>query len=55
MDVSAAHAICDAADPVEAFCRDTVLWGPLAGDPRLVQAMGTASERVATFVREHER
>jgi D-arabinitol 4-dehydrogenase len=55
MDESAAHAICESADPVEAFCRDTVLWGPLAGDARLVQAIRAARERVTTFVREHER
>jgi D-arabinitol 4-dehydrogenase len=55
MDPVAAHAICDATDPVDAFCRDIVLWGPLAGDPRLFGAMRAASERVATFVREHRR
>jgi D-arabinitol 4-dehydrogenase len=55
MDPSAAHAICDAADPVEALCRDTVLWGPLAGDARLVNEMRAASARVATLVREHKR
>ena len=42
MDPAAAHAICEAPDPVLAFCADTVLWGPLAGDARLVQAMRTA-------------
>ncbi len=55
MDPAAAHAICEAIDPVDAFCRDTVLWGPLAGDPRLVGAIRAASERVATFVREHQQ
>lgn len=55
MDPGAAHAICEAIDPVDAFCRDTVLWGPLAGDPRLVGEIRAASERVATFVREHQR
>jgi D-arabinitol 4-dehydrogenase len=53
MDPDAAHAICEASDPVEAFCRDTVLWGPLAGDPRLVRGIREAGERVTTFVREH--
>ena len=55
MDPSAAHAICDAADPVEAFCGDTVLWGPLAGNPHLVHEMRAACVRVARFVHEHER
>jgi len=55
MDPAAAHAICDAADPVGAFCRDKVLWGPLAGDARFVQEMRTASERVARFVQAHQR
>ncbi|RZI93314.1 MAG: mannitol dehydrogenase family protein, partial [Variovorax sp.] len=50
MDPAAAHAICDAADPVAAFCADPTLWGPLAGDARLVDAVRRASERVAAFV-----
>ena len=53
MDPAAAHAICEASDPVEAFCRDPVLWGPLAGDPRLVREVRAAGERVATFVQQH--
>ena len=53
MDPAAAHAICEAADPVAAFCADTVLWGPIAGDPRLVAAVQAASERVAQFTRSH--
>ena len=55
MDPGAAHAICDAADPVDAFCRDTVLWGPLAGDSRLIGAMRAATERAAAFVHGHKR
>ena len=50
MEPALAHAICDAADPVAAFCADTPLWGPLAGDARLVDAVRRASARVATFV-----
>ncbi len=50
MDEALAHAICDAADPVAAFCADTGLWGPLAGDARLVDAVRRASARVASFV-----
>jgi D-arabinitol 4-dehydrogenase len=55
MDPAAAHAICEAADPVAAFCQDEVLWGPLAGDARFVREMRTAGERVARFVQAHER
>lgn len=51
MDPAAAHALCDAADPVAAFAADTVLFGPLAGDERLVAALRGASARVADFVR----
>jgi D-arabinitol 4-dehydrogenase len=53
MDPAVAHAICDAVDPVAAFCRDTVLWGVLAGDVRLTAAVRAASERVARFVASH--
>ncbi len=43
MDPKAAHAICDAADPVAALCGDTVLWGSLAGDERVTRAMRAAA------------
>jgi D-arabinitol 4-dehydrogenase len=55
MDSRAAHALCDSADPVSAFCSEKVLWGPLAGDPRLVREIRAASERVGKFVQGHER
>ena len=54
MDPAVAHAICASADPVAAFCADTVLWGPLANDERLVQAMRKAFERVTLFVKNHQ-
>ncbi len=53
MDAANAHAMCEAADPVVAFCADAPLWGPLANDPRLVSAMRTAYTRVQTFVEGH--
>ncbi len=53
MDPAVAHAICDAADPVAAFCADATLWGPLAGDARLVGALRDASVRVQQFIEEH--
>ena len=50
MDPASAHAICESADPLAAFAADKVLFGPLAGDERLVAALRTASARVADFV-----
>jgi D-arabinitol 4-dehydrogenase len=50
MDPGAAHAICAAPDPLQAFARDPVLWGPLAGDPTLTAALAAASSRVQAFV-----
>lgn len=50
MDPAVAHAICEAADPVAAFCADGPLWGPLAGDERLVAAIRDASGRVAQWL-----
>ena len=55
MDPAVAHAICEAADPVAAFCSDLPLWGDLAGDARLVDALRRASERVAAFVNTNAR
>ncbi len=54
MDAANAHAMCEAADPIAAFCADTPLWGPLANDPRLVSAMRTAYTRVQQFVAQHQ-
>jgi D-arabinitol 4-dehydrogenase len=52
MDQAAAHAICASADPVTAFCADPVLWGSLAGDERLSQAVRVADGRVQQFLTE---
>jgi len=48
-----AHAICEAADPVAAFCAEDALWGELAADPRLVDAVRRARDRVSRFVIAH--
>jgi D-arabinitol 4-dehydrogenase len=53
MDAANAHAMCEAADPIAAFCADSPLWGPLASDPQLVSAMRTAHARVVEFVERH--
>jgi D-arabinitol 4-dehydrogenase len=50
MDPAVAHAMCDAADPVQALADNVSFWGEYAGDPRLVTALRAASERVAAFV-----
>jgi D-arabinitol 4-dehydrogenase len=54
MDPAAAHAICEAADPVAAFAADRALWGPTASDTRLLAALRAGSERVQRFVSEHK-
>ena len=53
MDPAAAHAVCDSADPVAAFCAQNVLWGELSNDPRLVDAIRAAYGRVSQFVKNH--
>jgi D-arabinitol 4-dehydrogenase len=53
MDADSAHAICRNRDPVAAFCANAVLWGPLAGTPRLVAAVSEATQRVNQFIQEH--
>ncbi len=50
MDPAVAHAMCAAEDPVPAFCSDKVLWGELAGDARLTEAVRRATVRVQAFV-----
>jgi D-arabinitol 4-dehydrogenase len=54
MDVEEAHAMCDATDPIAAFCADTVLWGDLANDSRLTAAMRKAFDRVIQFTKDHQ-
>jgi len=53
MDVASAHAIFESADPLGAFGRDPILWGPLAGDARLVAALRTAHTEVLQFIEEN--
>ena len=50
MDRAAAHAFFKTADPLAAFCRDAMLWGPLAGDPRLHGAIAAALIEVEAFI-----
>jgi D-arabinitol 4-dehydrogenase len=55
MDADAAHALFDAPEPLEAFCRDRVLWGPLAGNEKLGAAIAAARREVLAFVKENQR
>ena len=53
MDVASAHAIFESVDPLAAFSRDPILWGPLAGDSRLVAALKKAHDEVLQFIEEN--
>lgn len=53
MDAAAAHAIFHSANPLGAFGRDRILWGPLAGDPRLVAALQLAHADVLRFIKDN--
>jgi len=53
MDPAAAHAFFDDPDPLAAFCRDALLWGPLAGHADLVSALRAAHAEVLHFTGEH--
>jgi D-arabinitol 4-dehydrogenase len=50
MDPAIAHAFFAAPDPLAAFCRDPLLWGPLAGNETLVAAIRAAHGRVQSFI-----
>jgi D-arabinitol 4-dehydrogenase len=53
MDAKSAHAIFESADPLAAFCRDPILWGPLAGNERLAAAVTAAHKEVLQFLDGH--
>ncbi len=53
MDPAAAHAFFAAPDPLAAFCRDPLLWGPLAGDPVLTAAIRQGVDTVHRFIKEN--
>lgn len=52
MDPAAAHAMCEAPDPVAALAADPALWGPITGDPRLVAALRAATELIHHVMQE---
>jgi D-arabinitol 4-dehydrogenase len=55
MDPAVAHAFFTAPDPLAAFCRDPLLWGPLAGDEMLGAAIRHGVDRVHQFIKENGR
>ena len=54
MDAASAHAIFESDDPFAAFSRDRLLWGPLAGNPQLVEALASAHRKVLAFVESNQ-
>ena len=50
MDPAVAHAFFAAPDALAAFCRDPLLWGPLAGNEALEAAIRAAYVRVLAFM-----
>lgn len=52
MEPAVAQAICAAADPIAAFAAERVLFGPIAGDTRLIAALRQATDRVNSFISE---
>ena len=51
MDPASAHALFETADPLAAFSRDPILWGPLAGNMQLAAALAAAHREVLAFVK----
>ena len=51
MDAATAHAICNSLDPVAAYAANVTLWGDMAGDVRLLDALRLAFEHVKKFER----
>jgi D-arabinitol 4-dehydrogenase len=51
MDPAVAHAFFAAPDPLAAFCRDPLLWGPLAGNAALLSAVREAHVQLESFMK----
>ena len=47
MNPAVGHAICQAADPIAAFCADVNLWGGLAGDERVIASIRRAMKTIS--------
>ena len=50
MDPASATAICTSDDPITTFANERVLFGPLTGDERLVNALRQAYQKVQVFM-----
>jgi D-arabinitol 4-dehydrogenase len=50
MDPAVAYAFFSVPDPLAAFCRDSLLWGPLAGNAALESAIRAAHAEVQQFI-----
>ena len=55
MDPAVAHAFFGTPDPLAAFSRDPLLWGPLAGNEMLAAALRRGVDEVHQFVQEYSR
>ena len=51
MNPHTVHAFFGSPDPLAAFCRDRLLWGPLAGDSSVLAALRAADRRVQAFMK----
>jgi len=52
LDPARGHAICEAGDPVAALASEQVVWGELAGDQRLVEALRGCVRRLDGLLTE---
>ena len=50
MDPAVAHAFFATPDPLAAYCRESLLWGPLAGHAALEEAIRAAHRQVQQFI-----
>ncbi len=53
MDPAEAHAFFGTGDPLKAFAGDAALWGPLAGNPVVLDALRRQEREVRAFVARH--
>jgi D-arabinitol 4-dehydrogenase len=54
LSVDRATEICNSIDPIGVFARDSVLWGNLAGNPHLEDALRVAYVRVSLILNSYQ-